>query len=104
MIGGEYCLVELRATGGGGGACGTSAPRDDPHRPHAMDSTTRDGYRVSGAVVDGVSDLRLHLRAGASVPIDVQANLFAVDVESRLQALTFTRPDGSRGRISLNGL
>ena len=51
----DYCVVELQAAGGGGAGCGFSTPPDDPFRPHAMWSKTRDGYRVSGAVVDGVA-------------------------------------------------
>lgn len=93
------CLQELRRSGAGSIGCGPSVTATDPDRP--IVSRSENG-RVSGAMIDGVSDVIVHRADGSHVPVELHANLFSVQVDGKLAALTYRKPDGTTGRIRLS--
>jgi len=95
------CLRESTPSGGGSMGCGPAFTAVDPDRPIVSWSTTRAGFRVSGAMVDGVSDVVVQLADGSRVPVALEANLFSVELEGALAKLTYRRPDGSAGSVNM---
>jgi hypothetical protein len=95
------CLQDRTPSGGGSLGCGPAFSAVDPDRPIISWSGARDGFRVSGAMIDGVSDVVVHLADGSRVPVALEANLFSVKVEGALAELTYRKPDGSTRSVNL---
>jgi hypothetical protein len=95
------CFEVSVATGAGSLGCAPAESAIDPDRPIIAVDTYGKGYRVSGAMIDGVTDVVVHLADGSAVPAAVAANVFSVEVTAIPVNLTYRNPDGSAGAMKL---
>src|SRR5688500_5984640 len=93
------CLRSETESSRGSMSCGAPA---SPGRLVMMYGWTKGGYEVVGALQNGMSNLRLHLRDGAAVPITPRQGFFHLEVGTAFESLTYRRPDGSTGRETLD--
>lgn len=95
------CFQVSVPSGAGSLGCAPAVSATDPDRPIIAVDTYGERFRVSGAMIDGVTDVIVHLADGSSVPVSLSANVFSVEVTGIPIELTYRKPDGSSGTTTL---
>jgi hypothetical protein len=96
------CFEVSVPTGAGSLGCAPAVSATDPDRPIIAVDTYEKGFRVSGAMIDGVTDTVIHLADGSAVPATLAADVFSVEVVDIPIKLTYRKPDGSMGATKLD--
>ena len=84
------CLRLRRPSGAGGMSCAPAASATNPRTPII---STADSGRISGVLLDGVSDLVIDI-GSKSVPVPLHGQAFSVDVGGKLDAISYRLPNG----------
>jgi len=104
----SLCLAVRQASGSGSLNCGrlpSSTATTEARRPiFAVDGIGRDQYRVSGIVLDGVTDVSVAAKNSDKPAIgDVVNNVFSIVTSGEPTSLHLRLPDGSEVDLPILG-
>jgi len=98
----KVCLAVDSGTSESSGCADTASAVAAAKPPISVDFLEGGQFRVSGLVVDGVTDVRV-LTGSAATAAPVQTNTFSVVVAEAPTAVEWTGPSNTRYRLALDG-